>query len=352
MNQALEAIHYKNISFKNRIVRSATVDPFGNLDGTVSEAQVKLYETLAGNNVGLIISGMSYITLGGKEGPGQNSISDDCFIESHKKLVDAVHQADSKVFLQICHCGSSSLSIDGMPPVAPSRVLSPGSKAMPRELTVPEIKEIVSQFIQAAVRAKAAGYDGIQIHCAHGYLLSEFINPVYNKRTDEYGGGIENRFRISEEVIRGIKKELGEAYPVWIKINSNIEENDEGYEKDLLYVAQKCKDLGVDAIEYSGYNFTPLGRQGLRNYYLERVAAIRRTVDIPAVLVGGIRSIKDMDEVLSAGIDMVSLSRPFICEPDLITKLMAGQEEAKCSSCSKCFTLYKKEGRRCIFHDL
>lgn len=110
--------------------------------------------------------------------------------------------------------------------------------------------------------------------------------------------------------------------------------------------------MGVEAIEYSGYDFTPLGRKGYHNYYLDRVSAIRKQVDLPAILVGGIRSLKDIETVLSSGIDMVSLSRPFICEPDLITKLISGQEETLCTSCSKCFYLYKKEGRRCIFHNI
>lgn len=352
MFKALEAIQLRNIGFKNRIVRSATVDPYGHLDGTVSEEQVKLHETLAGNNIGLIITAQSTITPVGKTVAEQNSISDDSLIPSHRKLVDSIHKVGStKVILQINHCGAGSIGTDEKPPVAPSPIPYPGSKLMPRELSIPEIEEIIEQFVQAAVRAQKAGYDGVQIHCAHGYLLSEFINPVYNKRIDEYGGSIENRFKMAEKVIKGIQKELGEKYPLFIKINSNIEENDEEYVKDLIYVAKKCKELGIEAIEYSGYNFTPLGRTGLHNYYLERVAAIRKEVDIPAILVGGTRTIEDMDSVLESGIEMVSLSRPLISEPDLVTKLMAGQEAARCISCSKCFYLYYKEGRRCVFHE-
>lgn len=351
MNKALEEVQLSNLSLKNRIVRSATVDPFGNLDGTVSEEQMKLHEILAGNNIGLIITAMSYVTPAGKVGREQNGISDDEFIESHRELVDTVHLAGSKVILQISHCGSGSMSLDGMPPVAPSPVPYPGSDVVPRELTIPEIELIIEQFIEAAVRAKKAGYDGIQLHCAHQYLLSEFLDPVYNKRDDEYGSSIMNRFRITEQIIRGCVRELGPTYPIFIKVNSNTAGNDDEYYNDLIYVASKCKELGVAAIEYSGYNFTPLGRKGHHNYYLDRVSDIRREVDIPAILVGGIRSFKDMDTVMDSGIDMVSISRPFICEPDLITRLISGEEEAKCTSCSKCFYLYRKEGRRCIFHD-
>lgn len=351
MSKALEPINLRNIELKNRIVRSATVDPYGNHDGTVSEEQIKYHETLARNNIGLIIGAQSYVTEVGKVANEQNSISDDMYIEGHKKLVDAVHKAGSKIILQISHCGSGAMSLDGNPPVAPSPIPYPFSDVIPRELTTDEIEVIIQQFVDAAVRAQKAGYDGIQVHGAHQYLLSEFLNPYYNKRTDEYGGSIENRFRITEKVIKGIVEKLGTEYPVFLKVNSNVEENDDEYYNDLIYVAQKCKDLGVAAIEYSGYNFTPLGRKGVHNYYLERVSKVRKEVDIPAVLVGGIRSFKDMDEVLDSGIEMVSMSRPFICEPDLITKLIAGQEESKCTNCSKCFYLYYKEGRRCIYHE-
>jgi 2,4-dienoyl-CoA reductase-like NADH-dependent reductase (Old Yellow Enzyme family) len=350
MNRALEEIKLRNITFKNRIVRSATADPFGNTDGTVSDEQVKLYETLAGNNIGLIIGASCYVTPAGKVNTVQNGISDYSHIESHKKLTETVHKAGSKVILQINHCGSGSMSTDGMVPVAPSPIPYQGSKVIPKELTVPEIEIIIQQFIDAAARAKEAGYDGIQIHGAHQYLLSEFIDPVYNKRSDEYGGSIENRFKMTEKVIEGIAGKIGKDYPVFLKINSNIQENDDEYYDDLIYVAQKCRELGIEAIEYSGYNFTPLGRQGLNNYYLDRVSEVRKEVDIPAILIGGIRSFRNMDEVFNRGIDMVSLSRPFICEPDLITKLISGQEEAQCISCSKCFYLYYKEGRRCVFH--
>lgn len=351
MKRALEEIQIKNLRLKNRIVRSATMDPFGNPDGTVSEEQLKLHETLAGNEIGLIIAAMSYVTPTGKVAVEQNSISDDGCIESHRRLVDMVHRSGSRIILQISHCGSGAMSLDGMPPVAPSAIPYPGSAVVPRELSVPEIERIIGQFIEAAVRAEKAGYDGIQIHGAHSYLLSEFIDPMYNKRRDEYGMSIENRFRMTEKIIRGCVEKLGEDYPVFLKINSNTGENDEEYDRDLVYIAQKCKALGVAAIEYSGYNFTPLGRKGLHNYYMERVSALRKEVDIPAILVGGIRSFKDMDAVRDSGIDMVSIARPFICDPDLITRLISGEEEARCTSCSKCFYLYSKEGRRCIFHD-
>ena len=347
----MQGISLKHISFSNRIVRSATVDPYGNPDGTVSQTEIDLYRQYAQNHIGLIISAQAYVSKYGISAPGQNALYEDKFIEGHKKLVDAVHEAGGKIILQFSHAGAGACPIEGVVPVAPSPIQSPYSKEMPRELTVAEIKELVQDYIDCAVRGKQAGYDGLQLHCAHGYLLSQFISPVYNKRTDQYGGSIENRFRMSEEIIAGIREKLGEDYPIFIKLNSNTETGDqEEYFQDMVYIANKCKELGVEAIEISGFNFTKLGREGNHTYYLDRAARLRKETGIPVILVGGIRDFADMDKVLDAGVDMVSMSRPFICEPDLVTRLINGQEKATCISCSKCFYLYNKEGRRCVFH--
>jgi len=350
MHQALQPYTLAGMQLRNRIVRSATVDPLGASDGMVTDEQIAYYKSLADNQVGLIITGMANVSIDGAGAPTQNGIFDDRFISRHLILTNAVHDANGKVIMQINHAGAKSLH--EMPP-SPSGIPDPYIKAPCREMTTDEIHSITADFAAAAVRAKKAGYDGVQLHCAHGYLLSQFINPYFNKRGDHYGGNIENRFRFSCEVIESVKAAVGSDYPIMIKINSNIEECDESFEGELLWIGARCKELGIIAIEVSGFDFTPLGKSGNHNYYLERAAAVRRASGLPVILVGGIRATADMDTVLDAGVDMVSMSRPFICEPDIVKKMLNGQEASKCVSCSKCFVLglkYKTEGIRCILH--
>ncbi len=150
-----------------------------------------------------------------------------------------------------------------------------------------------------------------------------------------------------------VRAAVGPDYPVMVKLNSNVEEGDETFLSDLIWMCDRCRQMGVCAVELSGYDFTPRGRKGERAYYLERAAAVRAACGLPVILVGGIRTAADMDRVLGRGIDMVALSRPFICEPDLVDRLLAGQEQASCLSCSKCFVLmstYKTSQIRCILH--
>ncbi|MCR4673006.1 MAG: NADH:flavin oxidoreductase [Lachnospiraceae bacterium] len=351
MNRAFEKCRLGNEVYENHIVRSATYWPLGNPDGTVSEAQIALGRELAENHVGLIITGMVTVSEEGRYSAIQNRLYDDRFIEGHKKLTDAVRQAGGKIVCQINHCGAAS---DCGRRLSPSGIPYPQTRNAPAvEMSADDVKRITGEFANAAVRAKESGYDGVQIHCAHGYLLSQFINPLFNKRTDEYGVDGTGRFRFAKEVLEAVIAAVGEDYQVSVKINSNIEENDEAYLPDFLMMCKEMKKLGVAFAEISGCNFTPLGRAGKNNYYLERAALARREADIPIVLVGGVRSPEDMEKALDSGIDMISMCRPFLCEPDLVTKLMGGQDKPKCVSCSKCFVLafkYTPGGPKCIQH--
>jgi len=350
MNPVFLPFTLGSLELRNRIIRSSTNDPLGNPGGTVSEEQIALNRRLAENQVGLILSGMASVAEDGIVNQTQNRLHDDSFLPGHQKLTEAVHQSGGKVVLQINHCGAAS-AIEN--PMSPSGIPSPYTKAPCREMTKEEIKRVTADFAATALRAKAAGYDGVQIHCAHGYLLSQFINPVFNKRTDEYGGNVENRFRFSAEVISAVREAVGPDYFLSIKINSNIEENDESFGPELQWIGRKCKELGVDFIEVSGWDFTPRGRAGEHNYFLERAAALRADTGIPVALIGGVRTPEDMDQVLAAGVDMVSLCRPFICQEDLVLRFLEG-ESAACVSCSKCFILgrkYRETGVRCVLHD-
>ena len=337
------------IPLRNRFVRSATVSPYA-ADGVTSDAGVERYRLLARNQVGLIITEMVYVSQDGQASRTQAGLCHDAAIPEHRKITEAVHREGGIIFVQLNHGGAASLDEE---PLSPSGIPSPYTGRPSKVMTEAEITQVTQDFAAAAVRAKAAGYDGIQIHCAHGYLLSQFISPFYNRRTDMYGGTPESRFRFPSEVISAVVHAVGPAYPVCIKINSNSECDDDIYEESLMWMGKECAKLGVCAIEVSGHDFTPRGRAGEHTYYLERAAKLRAYSGLPVMLVGGIRTSVDIQWVLDAGIDLISMSRPFLCQPDIVQRLQSG-ENSQCKSCSKCFIMLHKfeaEGRLCILHE-
>ena len=344
------------ILFPNRIARSATHDSMGTADGYLTSPQLELNRQLAHNQIGMLITAHMYISLPwGKATTFQTGISDDRYLPGLTRLCQMVHETDCKVIAQLNHAGASGCTPGVLP--APSDIWemvkeeNGTDKRVQRAaaMTAEEIQQIPEQFAAAALRARQAGFDGVQIHMAHGYLLSEFVDPTVNRRTDCYGGRAQNRFRLPEAVIQAVQQRCGPDYPVFIKINSNIPHDDAAYEAELRYYLLRCRELGVAAAELSGWDVAARGARE-RNYYLPRAARLRRETGLPMILVGGIRTLEDMAAALDAGVDMVSLSRPLICEPDLIPKLRAGGAP-RCVGCNRCFTLYEEEGRRCALHE-
>ena len=354
MSKVFEEVKLPHLTLKNRLVRSATQDPFGGQDCCPSEKQKELYDTISANNVGMIITGHVCVTPEGTAGGWQNAFYDDKFIAAQAEVAKIIKANGSAAVLQISHAGGNAMANPGceqfelLAPV--EKVFNknlPASKAMDRA----DMDRVRDAFAAAAKRAVAAGFDGIQVHLAHGYLLSEFLNPSINTRTDEYGVNAEGRFRFPKEVLTAVREAVGPDYPVFVKINSNCEENDEAFEADFLYYMRELDKFGLEGIEVSGWNFTPLGRAGMHDYFLERAAKAAKEISTPVFLIGGIRTEEDMQRALDEGMTLVSMCRPFICQLDLGTRLMNG-EETPCTSCSKCFYLLHKEGRRCIFHPL
>ena len=353
MQRAFQSAKLGNISLKNRFFRSATHDYFANEDGSISERQLEIIEELAQHRVGAIISAITTVRADGISIEKQNRLDDDQYIESTRMMCDKAHQYGSKAFIQLAHGGARSLL------EADSMVYSPTSVQLnddlfTKEMSKSDIDIIVDDFVKAAQRAKKADADGVQLHAAHGYLLSQFISPITNKRTDEYGGSATNRFRIVEEIIKRIVTEVD--IPVIIKLNSNlirgnhfIEGENETYLADIVEMIKEAKSAGCLAIELSGTGFQQLS-QISHPYFLHQAIEVKKQVDIPIILVGGIRNTKHIQQVMDADIDFISMSRPFICEPDLLDKFKAGQFKARCILCNQCFVLPTTNGRRCVFH--
>ena len=348
------------LTLRNRFARSATHDYMADDAGFVTEANVGLFARLAEGEVGLIITGHANVQPAGKASPRQMGVHDDRFVEGLARIPAAVHQYPSKVFLQIAHAGRQTKPRDcGCVPVSPSSVYDPVTKVMPRELSGQEIQALVQDFVSAGRRAKRAGFDGVQLHAAHGYLLSSFLSPHTNRRTDMWGGTVENRARVMLEALRGIKSACGRDFPVIVKLNSTDFLEGGLTVDDAVVVARLLEAEGIDGIEVSG-GMAEAGRgsvwPGLRGeedegYFVANAARVKRAVRVPVFGLGGIRTLAAAERIVHDGLaDLVSLSRPLIRDPFLVKHFREGRTaKSECVSCNKCFN---PRGIRCAELDL
>ncbi|MBW2528731.1 MAG: NADH:flavin oxidoreductase [Deltaproteobacteria bacterium] len=364
MAQLFTPFRIGSLTLENRLVRSATWEGMAEHDGTVTDRLVGIYEALADGGVGLILS--SYLTVHpqGRQNADQIGAHEDRHVEGLTRLAAAVHSRGGKLVGQIVHCGGQSrrAAMGGLDPLAPSAVESPGYPEVPEALSREQIAEVIESFAAAAGRLVEAGFDGVQLHAAHGYLLSEFLSPSRNVRTDQYGGSLENRARFGLETYRAVRERVGGDLPVLVKLNSHDFMPGSTTEQDSLHLAQQLVAEGLDAIELSGG--TPgsgkaLGaaRPGIKTvddeaYFLPQARIFREALpDTPLILVGGVRTPELMERILDEGVvDAFALSRPLIREPDLPKRWQAGDlSRAECISCLGCFRpAAAGEGIRCM----
>ena len=353
------------MALKNRIVRSATEDWLGTPDGRITTEKMALYERLAAGGVGVIITGHAYVAHPhGRAAQKQNGIWDDKYVEGWQELARIAHAHDTRLVLQLAHAGrqTSPEIIEGEMPVAPSDLYDDAGAQTAQALSEAELQQLAQAYAAAARRAKEAGCDGVQLHMAHGYLLAQFLSPYTNRREDVYGGSWENRARFPLEVVSSVRLAVGPNFPLWIKLNSTdgLPETMQPQlsQTEVVQYAKKFADASVDAIELSGgtikENRLVMAKPGIRTpkdeaYFLAAAEAVKAAVEVPVILVGGMRSRAVMQEALNEGkADLVSMSRAFICEPDLVKRLAAGQEKASCVSCNGCFN---PRGIRCVLPD-
>jgi 2,4-dienoyl-CoA reductase-like NADH-dependent reductase (Old Yellow Enzyme family) len=344
-----------NLVVPNRFARSATHDYMADEKGNVTSAQIELFGRLAEGEVGLIITGHAHVQPSGQASPRQIGVFDDRFTEALARIPAAVHRFPSRVFLQIAHAGRQTKErLCGCVPVSPSAVYDPVSKVMPRELDADEIRTLGGDFVSAAVRARRAGFDGVQLHAAHGYLLSSFLSPHTNRREDEWGGPVENRSRILLEILRGVKSACGPDFPVLVKLNSTDFLEGGLTLDDAVRIAGLLEAAGIDGIEVSG-GMAEAGRgsvwAGLRceadeGYFVDNAARIKQAVRVPVFGLGGIRTLAAAERIVEEGrADLVSLSRPLIRDPFLVRHFREGiTAKSECISCNKCFN---PRGVRC-----
>jgi len=338
------------MELKNRFVRSATWEGLANPDGSCSVELANLMLELAKGQIGLIITSHAYVNQTGQAGIRQLGIYRDQLISSYVEMVEKVHREGSKIIMQIAHAGCrSSINLTKKQSLGPSSIEIKGCGRC-REMTKDEIFQTIEDFQKAAVRAKKAGFDGVQIHAAHGYLLSQFLSPFFNKRKDKYGGNIENRARLILEILQAIRTELGQQFAVLIKLNS--EDFIEGgfTQGEMVQVSAMLESAGIDAVELSGgtslslskFSSSRVGKIDSKEeevYYRDAAKLFKEKITVPLILVGGIRSYEVALELVEKKLaDYISLSRPLIREPDLIKRWQEGDiKKAACISCNKCF---------------
>lgn len=357
MSVLFDPLIINKLHLPNRFVRSATFDNLGE-NGMVTDSQLAIYDRLSRGGIGLIISGGLYPAQNGRGGHGQLCADKDEAIPSLRKLVSAVHANGGRVAGQLLHCGFRCREDEtGTPPVGPSAMLDPETGRGVRELSSDEIHEMVETYVRAARRIAEAGFDGVQLHGAHGWFLSAFLSPVMNRREDEWGGTPEKRARFLRLICQGIRKSIGPDYALLVKLGL-MDYHPQG--KSLaegIDVAKMLEEDGVDAIEVSegieekwGHH---IRKNALHPYYVDECRQARRALCKPLILVGGMREFRDMQAVLDENTaDAVSLCRPFIQDPSLVERFRKGEiKESPCNSCNECGERMIEGRFGCVLND-
>lgn len=302
MAYMLEPLQKGRLKLANRLVMPPMATSKAEADGKVSQGVLDYYaEKSEGGYISLIIIEHSFISPEGKASEQQLSVSDDSVIDGLKKLADAIHKNGSMAAMQINHAGSAaSEEIIGMTPVAPSAVSNPRKGSMPRELSHSEISNIVEAFGNAARRVKAAGFDAVEIHSAHGYFLNQFLSPLTNKRTDEYGGDIYGRIRIHLQVIEAVRKAVGNDFPVLLRLGAYDYAEGGTSIEDSQTAAHEFEKAGIDVLDISGgfSGYTAPGQNG-QGYFAPLAEAVKKVVSIPVILTGGITEIQAAEQLLA-----------------------------------------------------
>lgn len=319
---------------KNRIIRSATNDHLGNLDGTVSEAEIVMYDSLAANEVGTIITGHMSVApdLGLRADEAQLSIGDDSFISGLSRIASKIQDYGVLAIAQISLAGPKGLNPFDF-----------------NTLTTEEMERIRDWFIAAAKRAEEAGFDGVQVHLAHWYLLQAVLNTDINKRTDKYGGNPENCLRLPLEIVKGIRETCGKDFILTVKMNAHNTLAGEADSELLAYYASKLTEAGAVLVELSGADFNHKDRKA-ELYYLEEARKLKEAhPEIKMSLVGGIFS-KDTIERALEVTEFASLARTLLTQPDFVRKMKDGTEtKSRCIHCNKCFEIFSTKYERCVF---
>ncbi len=345
------------LTLPNRLIRSATAERMADPDGRPRPPLLELYRELALGGVGLIISGHMFVHPSGKAHPEMTGIHDDALVPHLAELATVVHRNGGRIAAQINHGGMQCSRETVSETIAPSAISAQFLSRPPREMTHGEIESLIQAYADAARRAREAGFDAVQIHGAHGYLINQFLSPFTNRRDDEWSGDFQGQTRFLRAVCRAIREKVGPDYPVFIKLGM-VDAIEGGLTpEEGTRVAASLAGMALDGIEISGGisgGESLNSRAGIRSaedeaYFRPLARRARSATSLPIALVGGLRSRAVMEDVLSSGdADFIALSRPLICEPDLPLRLREGaQDRAACISANRCWPERPGDGIAC-----
>jgi 2,4-dienoyl-CoA reductase-like NADH-dependent reductase (Old Yellow Enzyme family) len=325
----------------NRIVKAATSEKLAGRRGVPNEGLARLYERWGRGGSGMLITGNVIVDPAGREGRGNVVVEDDRHLDALSEWARRAQANGSKLVMQISHAGRQTPKAVSRRPVAPSPIGLKGVMGLagkPRALEDHEIEILVNRFARTALIAKRAGFSGVQLHGAHGYLISQFLSPLTNQRTDRWGGSLENRMRFLLRTLAAVRGAVGTGFAVGIKLNSADFQRGGFSEDESMEVAAILDGEGVDFLEISGGNYESSAmfngstskRKSTRQreaYFIDYVEKVRERVKLPLMLTGGFRSARGMNEALSSGaVDLVGMARPLIVEPDLAQQMIADPE--------------------------
>lgn len=358
MKSLFDRVKLGKIVLKNRFVRSATWENMTTEDGHLTKELYNIYENLAKSEVGLIITGYANIIKEEQPNHGMMGIYDNSFINEYKKLTELVHKFDSKIIMQVAYGGTKTTYNIGKRLIyAPSEIAERSTNVTGKVMTKDDIDLVINAFADAAEKVKESGFDGIEIHGAHSYLINQFLSPYYNRRTDEYGGTLDNRMRFLTEIYYKVREKVGNDFTVLVKLTSS-----EFFEGGITFdetrlICRKLESIGVDAIDITGnihgkaksmigeaFDGYKIQKEG---YFVEYAKVISNEISIPIISVGGFKDISKIQNILNeSNIEFFALSRPLLAEPNLIKRWKLGDKKpAICLSCSKCRT---NQGNYCI----
>lgn len=330
-----DAFHFNNgVTAKNRFFKSAMEEQLAEQNG-VSRKLVKLYDTWAKGGAGVLVTGNVMVSTAGKGSVDDVVLADDCVLPMLTGWATAGTQNDTLLIMQINHAGKQSPKAVNAQPVAPSAVPLKGMDGFinpPRALSHAEIQTLIKQFAITARIAEQAGFSGVQIHAAHGYLISQFLSPHHNRRDDEYGGSLENRMRFLIEIYQSIRQAVSSKFLVGVKLNSADFQKGGFDESESVQVIARLSELGIDFIEVSGGTYespamlnTKASSQKREAYFLDYAHTARAVSQVPLIITGGFRSEQAMNDALTSGeLDFVGVARPFAVMPDLPKQIEQG----------------------------